>query len=239
MIYFPAGSGMHAVRPDGSVLWEYGPGMFYPATPALANGTLYFTADNALRAVNPDGTLEWLSATNGVIAGAAPVIAGDGTIYIGANDNHLYAFGPDEIVKWTFETGGAVSAPAAVDADGSVYFGSLDKTFYAVDSAGKLKWSFPTGGEIRSAPLITAQQTICFGSDDGKLYFLRGDASLGESVWPMFQHDAGHTGRSLIQPLAPTPPVTLSACKRNCVRWHRGSVVVLCLRGGWDTKIGR
>jgi outer membrane protein assembly factor BamB len=217
-IYFPAGPGLYALRPDGTPLWGYSTGIYNASSAAIGNdGALYFAANTNLHAVNTDGTDRWVRSFDASLSGTAPVLAGDGTVYIGSSDHRLYAVGSDGALKWSFQTEGTVTAPAAVGTDGTVYFGSSDGKFYALTSAGSLKWSFTTAAEIHSGPVITPQRTICFGSDDGRLYFIRTDTDLGDGAWPMFQRDRAHTGRSLTKAPVPPAPTGLTASK-NTVR---------------------
>jgi outer membrane protein assembly factor BamB len=52
-----------------------------------------------------DGTEKWHFTTGGDVY-SSPAIGTDGTIYVGSNDNNLYAINPDGTYKWHFTTGG-------------------------------------------------------------------------------------------------------------------------------------
>lgn len=62
-----------------------------------------------------------------------PAIGADGTVYVGSNDDKLYAFNPDGSLKWDSGTtiGGNVFSSPAIGADGTVYIGSDDDKLYA------------------------------------------------------------------------------------------------------------
>jgi outer membrane protein assembly factor BamB len=77
-----------------------------------------------------------------------PAIGGDGTIYVGSNDNNLYAINPDGTEKWSYPTGSDVNSPPAVGSDGTIYFGSHDNKVYALNPDGTLKWSYQTGDAV-------------------------------------------------------------------------------------------
>src|SRR6185369_11020223 len=62
---------------------------------------------------------------------SSPAIASDGTIYIGSNDQRLYAINPDGTKKWAFQTGGKLQSSPAIASDGKIYIGSLDNKLYA------------------------------------------------------------------------------------------------------------
>jgi tetratricopeptide (TPR) repeat protein len=104
----------------------------------------------------------------------------DGTIYLGSNDNNLYAVdaatGEEE---WSFETGNRIHSSPAV-ADGTAYIGSHDNSVYAVDAAtGKEEWAYGTEGRIYSSATVV-DGTAYVGSDDSYLYAITTDASVGK-----------------------------------------------------------
>jgi len=121
--------------------------------------------------------LKW-SFTTGAPISSSPAIGADGTIYVGSNDNKLYAINRDGSQKWSFTTGGPVrwSSPA-IGADGTIYVGSYDNKLYAINPDGSQKWSFTTGYLVDSSPAIGADGTIYVGSDDNKLYAINRDGS--------------------------------------------------------------
>ena len=56
---------------------------------------------------------------------SSPAIGSDGTVYVGSDDNKLYAINGKSGVKlWEFETGGGVDSSPAIGSDGTVYVGS-------------------------------------------------------------------------------------------------------------------
>ena len=56
----------------------------------------------------------------------------------------------DDILKWSFQTGGAVGGSPAVS-NGTVFVGSDDFHLYAIDGAtGMLRWSMKTAGAVTS-----------------------------------------------------------------------------------------
>ena len=74
--------------------------------------------------------MKWKFAT-GSFVNSAPVIGSDGTIYIGSDDDNLYALNQDGSEKWSFHTGGFVqNASPALGTDGTIYFGSEDGNVY-------------------------------------------------------------------------------------------------------------
>ena len=112
-------------------------------------------------------------------------IAPDGTIYVGSEDDNLYAIKPDGMKKWKFKTGGAIESSPAISADGTIYVGSDDSHLYAVNPNGSLKWKFlaDAGFRVVSSPAIGADGTVYVGSDDGSLYALELPISPFSSVF--------------------------------------------------------
>jgi outer membrane protein assembly factor BamB len=108
---------------------------------------------------------------------SSPAIGPDGTIYVGSQDNYLYAVNPDGTLKWRFQAGDVVRSSPAIAPDGTVYVGSYDNRLYAINSDGTLKWSYLTGGNVPSSPAIAADGTIVFGSSDGNIYALNPDST--------------------------------------------------------------
>eukprot|EP01043_Picozoa_sp_COSAG02_P045888 COSAG02_NODE_4241_length_5596_cov_4.207932_5_plen_330_part_00 len=126
----------------------------------------------------------WNFATGDVVR-SSPAVGDDGTVYVGSNDQKLYAVTPDwpeGRLKWSFATGGNVNSSPAVGDDGTVYVGSEDQKLYAVTPEGQLKWSFATGGRrrgpVRSSPAVGADGTVYVGSVNQKLYAVTPEGQL-------------------------------------------------------------
>ena len=124
------------------------------------------------------GTLKWSYTTGSYIAYSSPAIGADGTIYVGSEDNNLYAINPNGGLKWSFTTGYWILSSPVIGADGTIYVGSYDHTLYAINPDGGLKWSYATGSSIYSSPAIGADGTIYVGSLDGKLYAINPNGTL-------------------------------------------------------------
>lgn len=113
----------------------------------------------------------------GSYEGSCPVVAEDGTIYIGsgATDPYrktkLHALRPDGTLLWDFRTNGLEVAPSAtISPDGTVYVASWVGTggkgrLYALRPDGSLRWERPLG-DLVDAPAIAADGTI-YALDDG------------------------------------------------------------------------
>ena len=123
------------------------------------------------------GTLNWLYTTGSLII-SSPAVGADGTVYVGSNDDKLYAVNPDGTLKWSYATGAPIYSSPAVGADGTVYVGSEDNKLYAINPNGTLKWSYAAVYEIWSSPAIGADGTIYVASYDDKLYAVNPNGTL-------------------------------------------------------------
>jgi len=180
--------------------WSFGTGSPVRSSPAIgADGTIYFGSDQGgLYAVTSGGTIQWFyEIQSGYGVFSSPAIGSDGTIYIGSDNGDLHAVNPDGSPQWSYSTGGAIRSTPAIDADGAIHFGSSDGYVYALHPDGTLKWDIPTGGPVHSSPAIASDGTVYIGSGDGILYAIKGGGPGLCTVcpWPMFRHDALHTGR--------------------------------------------
>jgi outer membrane protein assembly factor BamB/subtilisin family serine protease len=124
--------------------------------------------------IYPPLSLKWSFGSSGYIESSAALL--NSTIYVGSNDNRLYAIREDGSQKWSFEAGGPVRS-SPVTAYGAVYFGSNDCKLYAVADNGTQIWSFLTGGAVKSSPVVS-NGIIYAGSSDSKLYAVRSDGTF-------------------------------------------------------------
>jgi len=115
---------------------------------------------------------------SGIWEPMTPAIGTDGTIYVGSDDNYMYAINPAGTLKWKYLTGDDVDSPPAVGSDGTIYFGSYDYYLYALNPDGTLKWKYETGDYVVSSPALGSDGTIYFGSFDYYLYALNADGTL-------------------------------------------------------------
>ncbi|MBR9683663.1 PQQ-like beta-propeller repeat protein [Candidatus Woesearchaeota archaeon] len=151
-IYFGAHDNIfYAVNPDGTLKWKFYVGEpLYDdtfevykgilSTAAIAkDGTIYFSSlSDIFFALNPDGTEKWrheLPITSDTWT--SPVIAPDGTIYIGSARRKLegsdeseyfdppiggiYAFNPDGTLKWRFVVEADMAGSLTIGDDGTIY----------------------------------------------------------------------------------------------------------------------
>jgi len=207
-IYFTAQQlGLYALNPDGSLKWRFCEecGEVYYYTPCIGpDGTIYVGADQVgLSALNPqDGSVKWqypFTNTNGVLSisgiAYAPAVGPGGVIYVGGNDE-LCSFNSDGTLNWQGPAP-CLNFTPAIDANGTVYAVSHN-CLYAVNPVdGAIKWQFKGTNfdQVFSAPTLGSDGTIYISSDAGWVYAIAGEG-VGPALasWPMFHHDARHTG---------------------------------------------
>ena len=108
--------------------------------------------------------VKWTFATAGEVK-SSPAVGSDGTIYVGSDDNNVYAINPDDRMRhfefgdrpfptaneWQKATGGNVRSSPLVVENGdetTIYIGSDDNLFYALDQDGNELWNFNVGGDV-------------------------------------------------------------------------------------------
>ena len=152
--------------------------------------THFNTDENILSPANVSRLqLDWASSTGGsgiIVTTSSPVIA-DGVIYIGSEDNKLYAFDTRSSkgkLLWSVPTQGILDSSPAI-AGGIVYVGSDDHKLYAFDAKkGTLLWSAVTGDTVYASPVVV-DGIAYIGSD--KMYAF--DAKKGTMLWSAKTND--------------------------------------------------
>ena len=129
----------------------------------------------------------WQAKTGDAVT-CSPAVGTDGTVYVGSDDNSLYAIDTNGNVKWSYAAGSAFdTSSAAIAPDGTIYAGNADGNVYAFNPSGTLRWTYavpaPSSSSgldngVSSSPAIASDGTICFHDDDGHVYALNPDGSL-------------------------------------------------------------
>jgi outer membrane protein assembly factor BamB/fibronectin type 3 domain-containing protein len=163
------------------------------------------TALSQYKTSNNQGKERWSYRTNNNVFSSV-AIGPNSTLYVGSEDNIMYALNPNGTKKWTYTTGGSIVSNAAVDKDGTVYFTAQDNKLYALDANGGKKWTYPitaTGTQTPSSPAIGSDGTVYVGSYDGRLYAINPD---GSKIWDF------PTGDRIFSSPAIAPNGTIYVC---------------------------
>jgi eukaryotic-like serine/threonine-protein kinase len=166
----------------GASQWNFlcqGPVLTSPSTGT--DGIYIASYSGYIYGVNLNGSKKWSTQPSGVSLIFSSPAYNNGIVYIGGQDNFLYAFDAvTGVKKWSAGTQDTINSSPAIS-NGVVYVGCSDRYIYAFDAAtGSFKWRSPTGDSIPSSPTIV-NGIVYVGSFDGKLYAF--DAATGVIKW--------------------------------------------------------
>lgn len=206
-IVFASGRVLHAVKPDGTLIWRVQARRKCYSSPAVADdGTVYVgSQDHHLYAVAPEGKVRWRVDLGADVDGS-PAVQDDGTIVVGSDKGEVVALAPENgATKWTAPVGGFVRGAMSLARDGTVLTGTYGPTprLVALDAAsGAVRFRFPVSGTgatefgIHGGPVEDAAGRLYFGAQDDHAYCLAADGNL---VWKL------RTGGDVDAPLVITP----------------------------------
>lgn len=141
------GTPVVAVRDGGDVL-------FVGAT----DGVLYgLTSTGAPQPTN------WPAVISASLPGAA-LVAGDGTVYVGAQNGLFAGVCPNGVERFVVSTVGFRSSPAAAP-NGTMYFGGDDRLLRSVQPNGNTNWTFAAAGSIQAAPVFDVDTSSIYIAD--------------------------------------------------------------------------
>ena len=172
---------IYSLDAKGLVRWYYPTPDPVFSSPALDPelGRIYIGANDGWLYALDSGTGEliWRFLTHGKIV-SSPVIAHDGTVYIGSLDKTLYAVNPDGSQRWRFTAKSEILNGPALDRDGTLFFGTAsfrgavddNNGLYALSGTGIQKWFIEHASGFAGSPVIDATGTVCVGSNNNTLY---------------------------------------------------------------------
>ena len=125
-----------------------------------------------------DSLLAWTRVLGDSILYSSPVVAPDGTVYIGTLGEELVAVSLFGGEMWRFQgEGNFRHSTPAIAPNGRIYIGGSDGQLYAINPSSTLAWTYQAGGAIKTSPNIGPDGTIYFGADDGRLYAVYPDST--------------------------------------------------------------
>jgi len=197
---FQFGSDALAQPTPGTVIWEYSTGGMGASSPAVAaDGTVYIgSLDHNIYALDGtrrrqvfvngkphlEPTKKWEFKTGSPVQGSVAIGPG-GTIYVGSNDDTLYALhNQTGHMIWKLKREeGMVDSPS-IGIDGTIYIGSAGNSgkVYALDGkSGLSRWKFTVGNTVHRHPAIASDGTIYVGTSTTKVFAL--DGRTGDKKW--------------------------------------------------------
>lgn len=134
--------------------------------------------------------LKWALDLGGDVR-ANPVIAADGTIYVGTfhtdEPSDFFAVNPDGTVKWSIQTEDRVGGAAAIAPNGTLYVptgtvsgGGGRGKLYAVNPDGTVKWTLDIGA-VSTSPVLDPSGVVYATGQSGmkdSLYAVNPDSSV-------------------------------------------------------------
>lgn len=173
------------------------------ASPAIGtDGTVYTARSWSACGIEPvGGTQAWCKQLSADVSQSSPAVDKDGTIYLGARDNRLWALDPSNLgnAKWyiLLSSEGDIRSSPNIAPDGTIYFafGGLGGNFGVMASVNpdggpnsggntpqRVNWTVTVGSPIVSSPAITPDGSrIYIASKDGMLHAFKPDSSF---AWP-------------------------------------------------------
>jgi hypothetical protein len=191
---YAGSNSLYAINPDGTQKWALLNDSGGRPRAIGPDGTIYAARDPDLLAINPDGTLNWAFRFDEWGLYGGPVVGPDGTIYVVSADG-LHAINPSGTQKWAVPFNEYYIGDVAIGADGTIYLASGDG-LYAINPNRTQRWFFPVEeGSIH--PLVIGADGTIYAHSFDTLYAINTSSSgPADSSWPMFQHDARHTGQA-------------------------------------------
>ena len=190
---------LFALHPDGSTRWTYPARTDLPPVIGAAGITFVAEGDHLL-AIDSTGSLKWRGRLRQGLVSTPPVIAEDGTVYVGSTYSALSAFACDSLPKWCCQFDDyRMDWSPALTSDGTVY-AVVERwdagVVCAIDANGTSRWRFsPVYSGGLSAVTVGTDGLVYVVDDHGFLSALRGTSPLASSPWPKFHHDLRNTGR--------------------------------------------
>ncbi len=124
----------------------------------------------------------WRYEAGGWVVNAPTAV--DGMVFVGSDDNHIYALDADtgEVV-WNYATGDVIRATPSVH-EGVVYAGSNDGSVHALRAeTGEALWTFSTGIPVQFTPVVSDGLVYVGANSTGDHAVHALDAATGDPAW--------------------------------------------------------
>jgi outer membrane protein assembly factor BamB len=187
---------VYSLTASGALRWRYRLGG--PAYPELAvgsDGSVYISS-GGIRVVSSDGTRSWWASVDGRTETqdeARPVVAADGTVYIGGEDYQIHAVSGDGQILWSFQGYDSPLRGLTLAGESILYRdsfrermrdeGAYRSTYLLVSvsaQTGAFEWAVTLNDELVGNPWQSADGTIYCQSCDNTVYAL---SPRGDVLW--------------------------------------------------------
>lgn len=158
-------------------------------------GNMSQTAASKLKPKTTGGSLWKYKTGKGIFS--SPIVAADGTVYIGSADRGYYAFTAEGKLRWKVPTGEIIDSAGLLDDRGRLYFGSGDGKLRAVDAqTGVSVWTFAAEDpSVNKAFINWFEGNVAIGRN-GNLYVPNDnfsvyavDRNTGKQAWKWLMND--------------------------------------------------
>ena len=155
-----------------------------------------------LYAVSINGNIKWKFALNHPFVDTAPLVASNGTVYIGSGDKYFYAIDLNGQLKWKYGADESIFLSGInIDKSGNIYFISNSGKLISLDNQGNFRWQLLPDGGLKAS----SESGITF-SPDGKTIYAPGHVGFGSKSLYAISHEGNilwsfGTDVYIIQPL--------------------------------------
>jgi outer membrane protein assembly factor BamB len=154
-------------------------------------GDLFLAAGPSVFRLTPEGEVRWRFDTGGAVV-SSPAVDADGRVYVGSQDDHLYALAADGRMRWRHRADADIDASPVIADEGTIVVGADDgalRGFAPTD--GVLRWETQFAGPIRGPAALGRAGEVyvsvygprprlaCVGAADGEV---RWSFALGEET---------------------------------------------------------
>jgi outer membrane protein assembly factor BamB len=163
----------------GGSAWTYRTGGPVNCTPTVANGTVYIGSDDGYFYAIHAGTgrLAWRHRTGGPVRSTSQLGTGSDSdeVFVGSDDQHVYALGTDGKLQWRVATSAPVTAGVIYES-GVIYASDTKGNLYGLYSlGGSVAFRTSVRGAVRGTPAFLGE-FLYLGSADSAVHQLN---SLG------------------------------------------------------------
>jgi len=169
-----------AIDVDGrSLLWTATVGQTSYGSVVTDGARIYTTADSGVTAVDASGAVLWHRDPHDDITEVSAGLGPDGTVLLGTNGSHEWAYHPDGTRAWSVPRFITYSSPA-VTASGLAYVGDHGGTVTAFDvGTGKVVKSYKVDGqEIWSSTILDRSYRLYYANQAGHVYGLSSEGQV-------------------------------------------------------------